>query len=118
MGDFKPDIVLCKNGDLLVMAATCAGGLSGLDPPSYNATNTSLGYCHTNWVKNALFRSKDGGRIWSERLEVFLAPGHSGGEEPTLGALSDGTLLAIGNGEASVFRSTDNGCEYLELQNE
>jgi hypothetical protein len=33
-------------------------------------------------------------------------PHHSGGEETTLSALADGTLLAIGNGGASVFRST------------
>ena len=58
LGDFKPDIVLCKNGDLLVMAVTYAGGLSGLDPSDYNASNPENGYCHNNWVKNALFRSK------------------------------------------------------------
>ena len=61
LGDFKPDIVLCKNGDLLVISGTCAGGLSGHDPPSYSAKNTSLGYCSgkkANWVHNAVWRSK------------------------------------------------------------
>ena len=107
LGDFKPDIVLCKNGDLLVMAATCAGGLSGHDPSDYNASNTSLGYCHDNWPHMALFRSTDSGQSWGKREEVMLdPPHHSGGEETSLTALSDGTLLAMGNGGAAVFRSS------------
>ena len=57
LGDFKPDIVVCKNGDLLVMAATCAGGLSGLDPPGFNGSDPHAGYCQDNWPRNAVFRS-------------------------------------------------------------
>ena len=49
----------------------------------------------------------DGGQTWSDRLEVMLdPPHHSGGEETTVIALADGTLLAICNGGASVFLST------------
>ena len=117
LGDFKPDIVLCKNGDLLIMSATCAGGLSGFDAPSYNASDPHMGYCYNNWPPSALFRSKDGGRTWSERLEVMLTANNSGAEETTLSALADGTLLALGNGGASVFRSTDSGYTWAMVLN-
>eukprot|EP01050_Picozoa_sp_SAG11_P007001 SAG11_NODE_569_length_8458_cov_5.574231_4_plen_1120_part_00 len=116
LGDFKPDIVVTNGGDLLIVAGTCAGGLSGHDPPSYSAKNLSGGYCSrkingiSGWPHNDLFRST-GGETWSECVEKMLGSSgrHGGGEETTLGKLADGALLALGNGGASVFTSRDDG---------
>ena len=60
----------------------------------------------------------DNGKTWSERAEVMFVPGHSGGEETTLSALPDGTLIAGGNGGASVYRSTDHGYTWQTVLNQ
>ena len=79
LGDFKPDIVRCKNGDLLVMAATCAGGLSALDSSDYNASNPENGYCYKNWPKNALFRSKGACHCLVEKhTSIIFCPADTG----------------------------------------
>ncbi len=102
--DYKPWIVQCKNGELLIVAF-CYGG----KPYSERAV---------------FWRSRDGGKTWEpreERKEIH-------GREFSLNCLSDGTLLMpchflkqdaynhAGHTYSKLFRSTDHGKTWSETR--
>jgi photosystem II stability/assembly factor-like uncharacterized protein len=97
--DYKPDLVLMPDGELLLVA--------------FHQHKKEGGKV---LEQNLLFRSKDGGRSWSksEKLDAL-------GREPYLTVLKDGTLLMTGHLLANdvrnrfdythgyIHRSTDRG---------
>ncbi|MFM2095835.1 MAG: hypothetical protein RIS70_2959 [Planctomycetota bacterium] len=109
--DYKPWIVQLKSGELLVVAF-CFGGV----PSNKLAPGEP-------YLERAVFwRSRDGGKTWSDREERPDIHGR----EFALSCLSDGTLIMpchflsndaankAGHTYSKVFRSTDEGKTWTE----
>ena len=104
-GDYKPCIAMLPDGELLLVAFFC------------DSAGKENGYREDI----IMFRSKDGGRTWSQREITEIT-----GREPYFSILKDGTIFVtthllkndIRNKEgycySYIYRSVDGGCSWEE----
>ncbi len=111
-GDYKPCVAKLNNGDLLVSAFRTAPAIHGAYWSNYHDWNAN----DQPWMDpqrivletTLLFRSTDGGRLWSPPRLANVA-----GREPYLSVMEDGTLLMTAHLSSSNIINKDGYCYGL-----